>query len=47
MGYAITEFISRDSSRIFVLAVILNYPWEHAQSVPYRAEDGSAIPWWQ
>ena len=40
------DFISRDAGRIFVIAVILNYPWERAQSVLYRAEDGSVIPWW-
>lgn len=40
------DFISRDAGRIFVIAVILNYPWERAQSVFYRAEDGSVIPWW-
>lgn len=40
------EFINRDSGRICVIAVILNYPWERAQSVLYRAEDGSVIPWW-
>lgn len=47
MGYAIKKFFSRDSSRIFVIAVILNYPWERVQSTLYRAEDGSVIPWWQ
>jgi hypothetical protein len=46
MGCAMKEFINRDSGRIFVIAVILNYPWERAQSVLYRAEDGSVIPWW-
>lgn len=40
------EFFRRDSSRIFVMSVILNYPWERAQSALYRAEDGSVIPWW-
>ncbi len=40
------EFFSRDSSRIFVIAVILNYPWERAQSTLYVAADGSVIPWW-
>lgn len=40
------EFTNRDSGRICVIAVILNYPWERAQSVLYRAEDGSVIPWW-
>ncbi|MDR4470279.1 MAG: hypothetical protein MRJ68_18605 [Nitrospira sp.] len=40
------EFINRDSGRICVIAVILNYPWERAQSVLYRAADGSVIPWW-
>jgi hypothetical protein len=47
MGYAIKKFISLDSSRIFVIAVILNYPWERAQSALYRAKDGSVILWWQ
>ncbi|OQW31825.1 MAG: hypothetical protein A4E19_07480 [Nitrospira sp. SG-bin1] len=46
MRYAIKEFISRDSSRIFVIAVILNYPWERVQSSLYLTKDGTAIPWW-
>jgi hypothetical protein len=28
------------------MSVILNYPWERAQSALYQAEDGSEIPWW-
>jgi hypothetical protein len=46
MGCAMKEFISRDFGRIFVIAVILNYPWERTQSVLYRAADGNVIPWW-
>lgn len=40
------EFISRDSSRIFIVSVILNFPWERAQSRLYIMADGTAIPWW-
>jgi len=40
------EFFRRDSSRIFVMSVILNYPWERAQSSLYLTKDGTAIPWW-
>lgn len=39
-------FSRRDSSRIFVIAVILNFPWERAQSGFYLTNDGTAIPWW-
>lgn len=39
-------FFRRDSSWIFVMSVIFNYPWERVQSSLYRAEDGSVIPWW-
>lgn len=40
------EFFRCDSSRIFVMSVILNYPWERAQSSLYLTKDGTAIPWW-
>lgn len=40
------EFFRRDSSRIFVMSVILNYPWERVQSSLYLTKDGTAIPWW-
>ena len=39
-------FFRCDSSRIFVIAVILNYPWERVQSSLYLTKDGTAIPWW-
>jgi len=44
--WVIKEFIRRDSSRLFVIAVILNYPWERVQSSFYLTNDGTAIPWW-
>lgn len=40
------EFISRDASRIFLVSVILNFPWERAQSRLYVMTDGTAVPWW-
>ena len=40
------EFFRRDSRHIFVVSVILNYPWERAQSSLYLTKDGTAIPWW-
>ncbi len=46
MRWAIKKFIGRDSRRIFVIAVILNFPWERAQSSLYLTKDGTAIPWW-
>lgn len=46
MDCSFKEFFRRDSSRIFVMSVILNYPWERAQSSLYRADDRSVIPWW-
>jgi hypothetical protein len=41
------EFFRRDSRRILVVSVILNYSWERAQSTLYIARDGTSIPWWQ
>ncbi len=46
MECTLKEFFRRDSSRIFVMSVILNYPWERAQSSLYLTKDGTAIPWW-
>ena len=34
-------------ARIFIAAVVFNYPWERAQSTLYVARDGTPIPWWQ
>ena len=34
-------------ARIFIAAVVVNYPWERAQSTLYVARDGTSIPWWQ
>ena len=31
---------------LFGLAVVVNYPWERAQSSLYLTKDGTAIPWW-
>jgi hypothetical protein len=34
-------------ARIFIAAVVFNYPWERAQSTLYVGRDGTPIPWWQ
>jgi hypothetical protein len=34
-------------TRIFLVAVLLNFPWERAQSILYLMKDGTPIPWWQ
>lgn len=34
-------------ARLFIAAVVFNYPWERAQSTLYVARDGTPIPWWQ
>ena len=31
---------------IFVLASVLNYPWERVQSILYLGEQGETVPWW-
>ena len=31
---------------LFVVAVMLNYPWERVQSQLYVGPNGAAIPWW-
>jgi hypothetical protein len=34
-------------TKIFLMAVVLNYPWERAQSTLYLMNDGTPVPWWQ
>lgn len=36
----------RTLATMFVVAVVLNYPWERAQSSLYVGMDGSLIAWW-
>lgn len=33
-------------TRIFVVAALVNAPWEVAQSSLYVGKDGGSIPWW-
>lgn len=33
-------------TRIFIVAAIVNAPWEVAQSGLYVGQDGRSIPWW-
>lgn len=46
MECTFNEFFRRDSRRIFVVSIILNYPWERVQSSLYLTKEGTAIPWW-
>jgi len=39
--------LATTGARIFMAAVLVNYPWERAQSSLYVAREGTAIPWWQ
>lgn len=38
--------VGRAVARIFMVAVLLNYPWERVQSSLYVGEDASNIVWW-
>jgi len=39
-------WITRQAAALFVITVLLNYPWERAQATLYVALDGSSIsPW--
>ncbi len=37
---------SRQGVALFIVAVLLNYPWERVQSQLYVSPSGTAIPWW-
>ena len=36
----------RRLTMLFVVAVLVNYPWERLQSPLYVHSDGDSIPWW-
>ncbi len=38
--------IGRAITRIFIVAVLLNYPWERVQSSLYVGKDASTVMWW-
>lgn len=37
----------QDVSTIFIISVLLNYPWERAQSLLYTTNGMPGSPWWE